>query len=447
MPSLTINQQTAFGTPEITFNAVSGGFSHTLAHVANGELRLQHTQAGINTLILENLSASGYAAIVARQTDATFPSTNQDASGSYEHMAVGYGRNLASNGRLGFTYIESSRFNGASNAAIRPSQLNIQQTGGAYAGTVYAYNAVVTSGSASITINGGGNWPADVNGMMIREQGDGGFFTEGTTVLSGQGTATITLSANALQSNGFVPVFIGTVTYGQYNAVVFRDMTGIEFYKWSSGANSTAPYAKFDRINGRVGFGAFLNSLYPVSSVDVLGNVTAGTDTTQRTAAFATYPYNIADTGTAGLKWLKVGVNTFQLNWNATPSRVSFYEANGAVTPLELYMDATARTKTGGGRILAQRVVTAAGAITVATSDDVIIVNKSVGAATTVNLFATPAAGTRLIIKDGKGDALANNITITPAAGTIDGAATLVILTNYGFATIEYNGTEWGRIG
>jgi hypothetical protein len=102
-------------------------------------------------------------------------------------------------------------------------------------------------------------------------------------------------------------------------------------------------------------------------------------------------------------------------------------------------------TTTTTGMLLATRVVTAAGAVTVGATDDVVIVNKTVGAATTVNL---PAGVTkrRYIIKDGKGDAAANNITITPAAGTIDGAATLVINTNYGRATIIYNGTQWNQI-
>lgn len=100
-------------------------------------------------------------------------------------------------------------------------------------------------------------------------------------------------------------------------------------------------------------------------------------------------------------------------------------------------------TKTSGRKKTA-RVVTAAGAVTVTAADHVVIVNKTVGAATAVNLPAG-VANTEFIIKDGKGDAAANNITITPAAGTIDGAATLVIAANYGKATLIYNGTEWNQ--
>lgn len=97
-------------------------------------------------------------------------------------------------------------------------------------------------------------------------------------------------------------------------------------------------------------------------------------------------------------------------------------------------------------RILAGRVVTAAGAITTTQSDDIVIVNKSAGAATDVSLHAAPQSWVKITIKDGKGDAAANNITITPAAGTIDGAATYVINANYGVITLIHNGTEWNKI-
>lgn len=101
---------------------------------------------------------------------------------------------------------------------------------------------------------------------------------------------------------------------------------------------------------------------------------------------------------------------------------------------------------TQSGRVLSGRVVTAAGAITMATTDNVVIVNKTVGAATTVNLVGSPTTWTSFTIKDGKGDAGTNNITITPAAGTIDGASTYVMGTNYQSATVVYSGSEWSVI-
>jgi len=100
-------------------------------------------------------------------------------------------------------------------------------------------------------------------------------------------------------------------------------------------------------------------------------------------------------------------------------------------------------TWTGALRIPG-RVVTAAGAVTVsATTDYFICINKTVGAATAVNLPASPATWSTYLIKDCKGDASSNNITLTPAAGTIDGAATYVMNISRQSASVTYNGTEW----
>ena len=92
------------------------------------------------------------------------------------------------------------------------------------------------------------------------------------------------------------------------------------------------------------------------------------------------------------------------------------------------------------------RVVTASGAITVsATTDYFICVNKTTGAATAVNLPASPATGQTYLIKDCKGDAATNAITVTPAAGNVDGAATYVINTNRASVAVTYTGAEWSR--
>jgi predicted secreted protein len=101
---------------------------------------------------------------------------------------------------------------------------------------------------------------------------------------------------------------------------------------------------------------------------------------------------------------------------------------------------------TGSGHVVTERVVTAAGAVTVATTDYMVTLNKTVGAASAVSLPASPTTGTVFVIHDGKGDAATNNITITPAAGTINGAATLVLNTAYATTTLTYNGTQWDAV-
>lgn len=99
--------------------------------------------------------------------------------------------------------------------------------------------------------------------------------------------------------------------------------------------------------------------------------------------------------------------------------------------------------------IRAVRVVTAAGDVTVDSStDDIVIVKKTSGAATGVTL---PSAGDRsqyrpIKIVDGKLDAATNNITITPSgAETIVGLSTYVI--SFDGGSVELwplpDGTAW----
>jgi hypothetical protein len=89
------------------------------------------------------------------------------------------------------------------------------------------------------------------------------------------------------------------------------------------------------------------------------------------------------------------------------------------------------------------RVVTAAGAITAAVTDHIIEVNKTVGAATTVNMPSCASnAGLQLIIIDGKADAATNNITLTPSAGNINGASTFVMNIARQAETVFYDGSQ-----
>lgn len=83
---------------------------------------------------------------------------------------------------------------------------------------------------------------------------------------------------------------------------------------------------------------------------------------------------------------------------------------------------------------LVQRLVTAAGTVTVAADDaDIIVIKKTVGAATTVNLPKAADAIRPVRIVDGKYDAATNNITIMPdGTETIFGAASWIIDGNGG---------------
>jgi hypothetical protein len=118
---------------------------------------------------------------------------------------------------------------------------------------------------------------------------------------------------------------------------------------------------------------------------------------------------------------------------------------------------ATDGTYTLRDRNRKQRTHTAAGAATLAAEDDTLIINKTSGAATAVNI--TPGAliiAKRYTVKDGKLDAATNNITLTATAGNIIGgssASTYVMNSNGQSIEFESDGTNiyllsgfWGNV-
>jgi|GEM_PF-5192187 len=94
-----------------------------------------------------------------------------------------------------------------------------------------------------------------------------------------------------------------------------------------------------------------------------------------------------------------------------------------------------------------QRVHTAAGAVTATIDDvDIIVIKKTVGEATTVNLPSAATATKAVRIVDGKYDAATNNITIVPdGVETIMGGASYIIDSNGGSIKLTplADGTGW----
>lgn len=85
------------------------------------------------------------------------------------------------------------------------------------------------------------------------------------------------------------------------------------------------------------------------------------------------------------------------------------------------------------------------GATINAVTGDRLIGVRNTGAPVTVNLLAIAElpAGDTITIKDESGGAATNNITVTPASETIDGNATHVISTNFGYVTLYSDGTDY----
>lgn len=110
------------------------------------------------------------------------------------------------------------------------------------------------------------------------------------------------------------------------------------------------------------------------------------------------------------------------------------------------YADLTGTPTIDYGRVQNVTVVTGAGAYTATNTNHVIVINKTISEATTVNL---PAGTTNkvFIIKDGKGDSNVNPITIDPnSIEQIDGSSTLVINSPYESVMLVWNGTQWNIV-
>ena len=93
------------------------------------------------------------------------------------------------------------------------------------------------------------------------------------------------------------------------------------------------------------------------------------------------------------------------------------------------------------------RVVTTS-PVVVTIRDEILIFKMAVPGPVAVSLPATLPKGKPFQFIDGLGDAATNNITITPVGATIKGAATLVIDTAYGAATLtKTEATQWSVAG
>jgi hypothetical protein len=277
---------------------------------------------------------------------------------------------------------------------------------------VDASGNIVDAGGACTTGGGGGT----VTSALINQLA---WYSAAGTVVVGLATAN---SGVLVTSAGGVPS-IGTTL----PAVNGAALTGLLFSQLGSTPTTLSGYGITNALttslantNILVGNGSNNAAAVPMSGDATLANTGAITVTKSAGSAFASAAF--VATGTSGAT---VPVN----NANNTSSGNNTHSG--------------AETFTGTLRV-ATRVITAAGAVTVSgTADYFICVNKTVGAATTVNLPPTPATGLTYMIKDCKGDAATNAITVTPAAGNIDGSGTYVLSNNYGSVALTYNGTSW----
>lgn len=181
-------------------------------------------------------------------------------------------------------------------------------------------------------------------------------------------------------------------------------------------------------------------------------NLGLGSAATQASTIFTQVANNLSDLASAATARTNLGLGTLSTQ-AASSAAITGGTIDGTTIGGTTRASVSATTgnfngilTTSSGQVRNVRVVVASGNVTMATTDDLVVVNKTTGAATVVNAISSPTTGTVHCVKDGKGDAATNNITFTPAAGNVDGSATYVLNQNYQAACFFYNGTIWNII-
>ncbi|MGZ3792764.1 MAG: beta strand repeat-containing protein [Bdellovibrio sp.] len=337
--------------------------------------------------LIENTNPAQYAAITAKN-DAGYPvqlgiygSTSATPNKAFLYA----GSNTPS---LGFFINYAER-------------MTLLQNGNFGIGTTAPSSTLSFDGNAARTIAMESNTTADTAGNALTIQAGGA-----------------TLGATDKAGGDLILASGASTGYAGSNIDFYVAQAGQGFGTTTRTATDLMGIISGNHRSVSIGYQALANGIYSTAmgySMTVNGSNSFGInlDTTSRT---------VSQNNAMAIMGGKVGIGT--------TSPTATLEVNGSL-------------KVSGGINAAVRVVTAAGAITVTTSDYIICVKKTVGAATTVNLPASPSTGDQYVIKDCNGDANTNNITITPAAGTIDGSATYVMSNNRQSVGIFYDGTQW----
>lgn len=157
----------------------------------------------------------------------------------------------------------------------------------------------------------------------------------------------------------------------------------------------------------------------------------------------------IAAANNTGPVTIKVGSLTALAAYDSTGTQISQAGEIAVNQYYEAVYDSALNSSAGGFHVTSQQaivapsstytLVTAAGSYTVLAGDNIILMDKTVGAATSILLPLSSSRTAPVTVKDYKGDANTHNITFTPQSGeTIDGFSAAAAAAN-GSALITIN--------
>lgn len=319
------------------------------------------------------------------------------------------------------------------------------------------------------TISGGGSVAGSDTQIQFNNSGAFGADAGLTYTAS---TDTITLGTNGV-STGHLRGFAGASNSSGDLIVETQDgpagfNSGALTFKTGAGGSSSANSGDMTIGTGAGGSSNGTSGALTISTGDTPGSGASGTLTIKAGNSTSGTDGNIVlNAGGADRFTVAASTGNTSQNGQATASKFVIGSVNATLSGIGITAAATnnltfftASTNRGNfdasgvfntlnGRRTATRIVTAAGSITATVADDFIGVNKTSGAATTVDLFTCAAAnqGQVITVKDVKADAATNNITIDPnSSELIDGASTYVINTNRGSMTAICDATNGWQI-
>lgn len=401
----------------------SDGLAHLdFASPMANELTLTANAPGSNVLAVDNTAANGFTAITFRGNDANLSAlSGKDVN--FEHAAVGYGGSLAYQMGKGYAFTEISRYDGTANPFLAPVAWMMQHTGAEF--TSFQERFIDTAaGSVTVTCHGC-TFPAGIDGQVIDAPTEYGLFAQPTTIKSGAGTATLTVSSPARGGRANVIGRFGPTAYHQYDSKVWTEMGNEDWYTYPSaydGGFRTWPFFSADFNYGRVG----IWTNHPEAELDVVGNAIIGADRNGR-ASFGNLGIlnTICQPGTGNRNQVDRstfldGINTLQAICVNNPGRYRWVDLNlgngGADgTISEQYLDGSRAT-----RFVAHPVMSLTATRQLGLTDCGTTLTVSGSNALSVTIGTGLAAGCRITVTQlGTG-----GVTITPLSGETLGSWT-----------------------